>query len=228
MLKIKNQLLAVGSLVVGVVAHHYGGKLLEYKADLAASKEQELRDIAEKENMSIIHSKLTKLNEGQGKLVDKLDTLIEKEICLPDSSLLEIGYKLDKSDEFCKKVIKILENGPEKVDLEFYQKVYKASVKCFEAQQEAAKFVDKLIENLNNKFVPDFNYLYDYLNSLNLLELSALFHLIVLSLICLISINIISAVLGNEIINLFELEKKYPKLSSFLKIRLKFQKYYLI
>jgi hypothetical protein len=184
--------------------------------------------IAEKENMSIIHSKLTKLTEGQDKLIDKLDTLIEKEISAPDSSLLEIGHKLDKSDEFCNKVKKILDNGPENFYLVFYPKVYKASVKCFEAQQEVAKFVDKLIESLNNKFVPDFNYLYDYLNSLNLLELSALFHLIVLSLICLISINIISAVLGNEIINFFKLEKKFPKLSSFLKIRLKFQKYYLI
>lgn len=157
-----------------------------------------------------------------------LDISIEKEISVPESSLLEIGQKLDKSDEFCNKIKKILDNGPEKVDLEFYPKVYKASEKCFEAQQEVAKFVDKLIESLNNKFVPDFNYLYDYLNSLNLLELSALLHLIVLSLICLITINIISAVLGNEIINFFKLEKKFPKLSSFLKIRLKFQKYYLI
>ena len=78
MLKIKNQLLGIGGLVVGVVAHHYGGKLLEYKSELAASKEQELRDIADKENMSTIHSKLTTLTEGQDKLIDKLDTLIKK------------------------------------------------------------------------------------------------------------------------------------------------------
>jgi len=37
----------------------------------------------------------------------------------------------------------------------------------------------------------------------------------------------LSAVLGNEIINYFKLEEKFPKLTAFLRLRLKFQKYYL-
>jgi hypothetical protein len=88
-----------------------------------------------------------------------------------------------------------------------------------------------LAYNINNiKLVSNFNLnsFYEYLNSLNLLELSALFHLLILSLICIFLINIISTVLGNEIINYFNLDQKYPKISKFLKIRLKFQRYYLI
>jgi hypothetical protein len=47
-------------------------------------------------------------------------------------------------------------------------------------------------------------------------------------LICLISFNILSAVLGNEIIKYLNLEEKFSKLAVFLRLRLKFQRYYLI
>ena len=35
-------------------------------------------------------------------------------------------------------------------------------------------------------------------------------------------------VLGNEIINFFKIEEKFPKLIGVLRLRMKFQKYYLI
>jgi len=45
--------------------------------------------------MSIIHSKLTKLNEGQDKLIDKLDIKLEKKF--PKlSSFLKIRLKFQK------------------------------------------------------------------------------------------------------------------------------------
>jgi hypothetical protein len=74
------------------------------------------------------------------------------------------------------------------------------------------------------------NYLkffYEYLNSLSLWELSALYHLIELVVIAILTFNVLSAVLGNEIIKYFKLEESFPKLSAFLRLRLKFQKYYL-
>ena len=83
-----------------------------------------------------------------------------------------------------------------------------------------------LISNFNlDSFLDSF---YEYLNSLGLLELSALFHLCVLTMICIFSFNILSAILGNEIINSFKLEDRFPKLAGILKLRLKFQRYYLI
>jgi hypothetical protein len=77
--------------------------------------------------------------------------------------------------------------------------------------------------------ISDFNLesFYKYLNSLNLIELSALYHILVLVAIAFLSLNILSAVLGNEIIKYFKLEENFPKLSAFLRLRLKFQKYYL-
>ena len=42
------------------------------------------------------------------------------------------------------------------------------------------------------------------------------------------SINILGALFGNEIIRLFKLEERFPKLSIFFSLRAKFQRYYLL
>jgi len=44
--KIKNNLTAITTFLTGVVGHHYIAKILEYKSEIAASKEMELRDIS--------------------------------------------------------------------------------------------------------------------------------------------------------------------------------------
>ena len=48
-----------------------------------------------------------------------------------------------------------------------------------------------------------------------------------LVVIGILSFNVLSAVLGNEIIKYFMLEERFPKLAALLRLRLKFQKYYL-
>ena len=59
--KIKNNLTAITTFLTGVVGHHYIAKNLEYKSEIAAFKEMELRDISEKENMEIIQNKLNSI-----------------------------------------------------------------------------------------------------------------------------------------------------------------------
>jgi hypothetical protein len=226
MIKIKNQLTGLGVFLGGIVTHHYGSKLLEYKSEMLASKEQELKELADQSNMETVNKKLDKLVQGHETLIEKVNKLLNKYV--PDSDLADVGQKIEYSANQCKTVKTMLEKGPENITPDFYSKVYNASVRCYDAQLSAQEAVDKILENLNNKFVSNFDFLSDYLNSLNLLELSALFHLIVLFLISIFTINILSAVLGNEIINYLNLEKKFPKLSNFFKIRLKFQRYYLI
>ena len=70
--------------------------------------------------------------------------------------------------------------------------------------------------------------IYDYLDSLTLLEESSLLHIFMFSIILLILTGIIGTLLSNEIIKYFDLENKYPSLHTFLKIRSKLQRYYLI
>jgi hypothetical protein len=43
----------------------------------------------------------------------------------------------------------------------FYQKVYDASVRCQEAQQVTQKAVKILLDNLNNKFFSNYDFIYD-------------------------------------------------------------------
>lgn len=67
-----------------------------------------------------------------------------------------------------------------------------------------------------------------YLDSLSLIQSAAIFHILISILIIMLLYNIFSVFFGNEIINYFNLDKKYPKLHKFFELRLKFQRYYLI
>jgi hypothetical protein len=227
--KIKNNLSMLSTFLTGVVGHHYIGKILEYKSEMAESKEMELRAISEKENMEIIQNKLNSIIQKNENLSQNIETLIDKH--LPESQLSHVNDLLDLGGKQCKNVREILDKGPDNINLDFYQAAYKAAVACEKANREASESVQKLVESLNgnNKLISDFNLesFYKYLNSLNLIELSALYHILVLVAIAFLSLNILSAVLGNEIIKYFKLEENFPKLSAFLRLRIKFQKYYL-
>lgn len=79
-----------------------------------------------------------------------------------------------------------------------------------------------------NNFLPNLNNLYDYLNSLTLMQESAIYHIFVFISLILINFNILGILFGNEIINYFNLEKKFPSLYIFFFLRSKFNRYYLI
>jgi hypothetical protein len=230
--KLKNNLTVLGTFLSGVVGHHYIGKILDYKSEIAASKEMELRAISESENMEIMQNKLNSIIKNNENLSKNVETLIDKHV--PESQLSYVNELLDFGGKQCKNVREILDKGPDNLNLDFYSlkaTAYKAAVACEKANREASEGVKKLVDSINgsNKLVSDFNLesFYEYLNSLNLLELSALYHIIVLVVIAILSFNVLSAVLGNEIIKYFKLEESFPKLAAFLRLRLKFQKYYL-
>jgi len=237
--KLKNNITLLGTFLSGVIGHHYIGKILDYKSEMAASKEMALRGraISESENMEIIKNKLNNIIKNNENLSKIVETLIDKHV--PDSLAKgesHINELLDFGGKQCKNVREILDKGPDNINLDFYQAAYKAAVACEKANREASEGVKKLIDSINGsnskgsrKRISDFNleHFYEYLNSLNLLELSALYHIIVLVVIAILSFNVLSAVLGNEIIKYFKLEENFPKLAAFLRLRLKFQKYYL-
>ena len=79
--------------------------------------------------------------------------------------------------------------------LEFYRAVYRAADACARANIDAHNKVKELVDSLNNKsaLVSNLNLddFYKYLNSLSLLELSALYHLIVLILLCIFTLNVL-------------------------------------
>ena len=81
-----------------------------------------------------------------------------------------------------------------------------------------------------NNFISNFNLqvLYDFLDSLTLLEESAFVHIMIFIFILLCLFNILSIFFGNELIKYFKLEEKYPRLELFFRLRMRFQRYYLM
>ena len=84
------------------------------------------------------------------------------------------------------------------------------------------------------KFLPDFiwdidlNKIYQYLDSLTLVQEGALLHIVVLITMLVTVFNILGAFFGNEIIKYFNIEERFPCLSNILKIRAKLQRYYFL
>jgi hypothetical protein len=78
MLKIKNQLAAGSGLLVEIVDHHYGSRLLDYRKEMIASKQQELKEIVDKANIDSVKKKnfLDNLSKVNDTLIEKLDNLL--------------------------------------------------------------------------------------------------------------------------------------------------------
>ena len=91
----------------------------------------------------------------------------------------------------------------------------------------------KEIENIMDKFdkesfVSWLKPLYDFLDSLTLFQESAVFHIMLFIVLILTVLNILFIFFGNEVINFFKIETKYPSFSGLIKLRAKFQRYYLM
>ena len=96
---------------------------------------------------------------------------------------------------------------------------------CYELDEIFTE-IGKSGNNFISKFI--LNGYYDFLNSLTLIEELAFLHILILILLMVSITNITIILFGNEIMKYFDLENKYPSLSTFFKIRAKFQKYYLM
>ena len=170
MINLRNNIKNIASLLVGIVGHHFGSKILDHS-----------NNAAETERMNDLNNKIDNLQVMSQSVVEKLDVISENSI--PKESIIK---------DLIKKLIDRSDNG--------------------------------------NTLLPNYNldFLYDYLDSLTLLQESAFFHIAVLLAIGLTVFNILSVIAGNQIIDYFKLEVRYPKLAGFFRLRLKFQKYYLV
>lgn len=95
---------------------------------------------------------------------------------------------------------------------------------------EAVEKVSNILSKGKDKLIPDFSLqaYYDFLDTLSLLEESALLHILIFIFLLLCIFSLFSVFFGNEIIKYFKLEERYPKLELYFKLRTKFQRYYLI
>ena len=92
--------------------------------------------------------------------------------------------------------------------------------------EEIIRDLFKGAKNLFSDFKLDAYY--EYLDSLTQIQEGAFIHILLFLVIIFSLLNILFAFLGNELIQYLNLENKYPKLSLFIKLRVKFQRYYLL
>lgn len=124
---------------------------------------------------------------------------------------------------------KLIESDPrglfEKYQAEFDNAFNKASEKAGELKNYVKSDSSSIIpEDLLN-LIKEFN---EYLNSLSVMELCLVLNISTCVFILSCIISILFAVSGNYLIQNFSLEEKMPKLSKIIKLRVKFQYYYIL
>ena len=120
-------------------------------------------------------------------------------------------------------------NIPDWTNTDAYNEFTSYLTKAAKELDAATDLIQELIKkSTNSNFLPNSNQLFEILNNLTLLQEASLLHIIFFSIIILSIINILGALFGNEVINYFKLEDRFPRLSIFFKVRGVFQRYYLM
>ena len=166
-------------------------------------------DWKETENANIIE------NEYQ----TKIDSILKN-----TESLIENQENTEKASSLLGQCLQKLTTSKNNLDSGEIEK----GKENFNAAHDCITKVMDMISKPKNNFHIDLSPIYQYLDSLTLLEESALLHICFFTLIFFISINIISTLFANEMILYFNLGDKHPYLKKQLLLRSKFQRYYFI
>jgi exonuclease VII small subunit len=186
---------AVGGAVAGVIGHHYGGKLLSYKEDKNEELMQTERDqalMSMREKMENVERQLVEVNERISRQNTLLDNKVESEIAEFKDDVVEVSNIVGTGTTN-------IEEGRKSLDMSFSNNLddanFKKGIEYLNEGKEnlvnASNKLSELLEKLNgkNQFIgeSEITSLYKYLDSLNILEESAIFHIvIILTIICIV------------------------------------------
>lgn len=223
--KLSQYLRNVAYVSGGVLTRHYGGKVLDnidnYRNKYKQLPEQNennliLDNLIElKEQVNGLENSINNLNEDQKKSIELNDELVQK--------MNEVGDDVNKLNEAKNMVIE----SPASPEIKAL--VNERINNVTKSTDGLKEIIDRIFKE-GDKFISDLNLdkIYEFLDSLTLLQESALLHIVFFTAIILTLLSIIGIFLSNEIIKYFDLENKFPWLSSYLKLRSKFQRFYLI
>ena len=231
------------SFVAGSVTTHFISKALDHQktqSEQIAQMERDRTMESLKESADILKDKANVLQNSCDRLIPRLnnDTTTNN---ISEELAQKISQKAKDTQEIGENLDKLIENNSLS-DPNVLQQVSNGFKKIQANSKELQDFVDQVYKHFfpplhlkgvgggdDKKFIENFNLdsLYAYLDSLSLLQESALIHVLLFIIIFLTLINIFAALFANEILKYFDLENKYPSISSFLKLRAKFQKFYL-
>ena len=178
-----------------------------------------------KEIQSKLEEANYKLENAKSSIEQSREMVIKfsEDMSLPEDVSQRVNSSFDVIEKETKKLKNITSDSNDvSIVSEATSKIEKATADLKSILENFGKGKDKLLDDWNIQI------LYDYLDSLTLLEESAFIHIVAFLLILGCTFSIISVFFGNEVIRYFDLENKYPKLHTYLKIRATFQRYYLI
>ena len=180
------------------------------------------------EKVDFLYENVTKSNCDKTEILDMQKSLNEVK-----SSIKDLSYIYNK---YCNKHDSITENINENSRALFDS--YKVEMdKAFNKAKEIADIVDKKYNNFENsinklnndnyitKLINEYN---DYLYNLSITEICLVINISSCFLVLTCLITILFAVYGNFIIDKLSLQDKYPKLATFIKLRVKLQHTYVL
>ena len=180
--RLKQQLQKVGLFLGGITAHHYGGRLLDYRQERLEEVAQNLRD----EQVDRIEKKIDILKDLWSNVDTKFKILDRfKIVSAEEENLLlkKISNITDSSD----KLESVINNSNLNEEIKIYAKEHLGEM--IKNLEDISTLIDKWSGsgsgNPDNSFVFNLDMFYDYLNSLTLLEESAFLHIIFFILILL-------------------------------------------
>ena len=229
----KNNILKmVGGGIVGIAGHHYGSKKIETleqkiwgnTADIASSTEQVVTTENCKEYFKEVFNVLSVV-------ISDVKSIKEKKIYDKDSYLFsKVNGKLDELQEEGQSLLDILTTkvDPENQGLEIAKRIVSGFKELEDLLNEIKKDGNNFISDFNFIWDFDLNKFYSYLDTLSLHQEGALFNILVLLTMLVTLFSVLGIFFGNEIIKYFDLENKFPRLSTFFKVRTKLQRYYLM
>ena len=214
---LKNTLTAIGFVASALTLQNWLQNFMEVNTPASIAAKQE-----------IMNSTLKTISEEAGKSTDlsvKSCLVAKTEDCAMKFNEL-IRFK-NKSIDMHDKLNKVESKGDSELikkiteDLQKNDGFVNSEATNFE---NCFKELREYIENLKAKYTGDnINILIEqfkaYLNTLDIYQLCILFDLLASSLILLFIINIIFAFYGNKLIDYFNLELKFPKISKIIKLR---------
>lgn len=204
-----------------VVAHHYGSQLLDRNNTAKAEQAQTQRD----EQITRVENKLDNVE----KQVSELSNKVNGDQTIPSDDGQFLAHKFSSIKESKNSIENVMQNST--ITEEQKSAVVESMNKMATDYEEIKKVLEKFIgggSDGNKLFSDYFEVFYAYLDSLTLLEESALLHILLFIFLLLTCFNILVVFFGNEFIKYFDLENKYPKLHLFFKLRVTYQRYYLI
>lgn len=220
---------AVGVVTGGVIVHHYGSKLLDRtNTKYASAQAAETKERLEKLTQSVEDIKKVSLDNSEKlEALKKIaESAAEKDQAMVVSEVQkqQVDSNLDLIKQAAEK-LKVLEDSKTLEDKDL-DKFVELSKVLTDSTKNVTSVWDKITKP--KKFLEDgIESFTQYLDSLTLFQESSLLNTILLVIILLTGIQITFIFFGNELIKYFQIDKRYPSLSYYIKLRNTLQKYYL-